>query len=154
MLFKDFIYTPKPALQNVRLTCIIHPNDQTKLLEHYQINPQHRDGNLKKSQWSISCEDEVAVFAQTCSDGLVEENQYMWGLYMPGNKPEVLGYTKNKYDSKIAIFDNGKHNGFWHGYPADYIKNNDVPPSDFLDYWRDKQLINKSDINKIIKGLW
>jgi hypothetical protein len=154
MLFKDFIYTPNPALQNVRLTCVIHPQEQTPQIEEYQINPQHRNGNPNKSQWSIICEEEIAVFAQSCNDGMVEDDHYMWGLYMPGDKPAILGSTKNSDDSKIAIFDNGKQNGFWHGYPADYIRNNEVPPSEILAYWKTKEYINKSDINKIIKGLW
>ena len=78
----------------------------------------------------------------------------MWGLYLPGDEPEVLGETKFHDKSRIATFDNGYNNGFWHGYPADYIRGQEVPSEEVLDLWKRKNYIKKSDISKILKGQW
>lgn len=154
MLFRDFTYTPCPAQINVRILCAIIKSPSQTINEAYQIHPQHRNGNPNKSRWTVSYEDELSIFAGTAIDGVITDGQYMWGLFVPLYEPEVLGVTKNGDQSRIAIFDNGKHNGFWHGYPADYIREQEIPPDDVLDLWRTKEIIRKPDINKIIKGQW
>ena len=154
MLFGNYSYSPSPARPGVRLICVIKRPPLASINSAYQIHQQHRDGNPNKAQWTVSYEDEVSIFAGTFVEGLITDEQYMWGIYVPLSEPEVLGVTKNGDMSKIAIFDNGKHNGFWHGYPADYIRRQEVPPDDVLDLWRDKEKISKSDIKKIIKGQW
>ena len=154
MLFKDYSYSPMPAKPDERLNCTITNSVGHKTTVQYQINKQHRDRNPNKAQWEILCEEEVAVFAGSVYEGIVEDEKYMWGLYIPMNKPSVLGVTKNGDESKIARFDNGRHNGFWHGYPADYIKSQEYPQDEVLDLWRNKKVIDKADINKIIKGVW
>ncbi len=157
MLFRSFTYQPSPAATNVRLTCTINKpngNNQVQLVEYYQIHPQHRNGTPKKSQWTIPCDDELSVFAGSVCENLVISGQYMWGIYIPGAEPEVLGVTRYGDATKLAIFDNGKHNGFWHGYPADYIRGQEVPSDEVFDLWKNKGILTKADINRINKGLW
>lgn len=157
MLFNDFICQPIPTADNVRLTCTINKpdgNNQVQVIECYQIHPQHRDKTPNKSQWTISRAEELSVFANAVCENVIDNGQYMWGIYIPGAEPEVLGVTKYGDKTKLAIFDNGKHNGYWHGYPADYIRSQELPTDDVFDLWRDKNMLTKADINKIIKGQW
>jgi len=157
MLFSNFTYQPTPAAANVRLTCTINKpngNNQVQIEEHYQIHPQHRNRTPIKSQWAISCDDELSVFAGSVCDNLIINGQYMWGIYIPGAEPEVLGVTRYGDATKLAIFDNGGHNGYWHGYPADYIRGQEIPTVEVFDLWRNKGTLTKADINKIIKGQW
>lgn len=153
MLFTKFNYNPRPAVPDVRLYCLIQRT--TELVStQYQINSQHRDHNPNKSQWIISCEEELSVFAGSVNESIVIDGQYMWGIYIPGMIPEALGVTRFGDESKLAIFDNGKHNGFWHGYPADYIRNQEIPSGEVFDLWRKNGFLKKADVNKIIKGQW
>lgn len=154
MLFKNYTYTPYPAQPNVRLACVIVMAPNQMFNTAYQIHPQHRNGNPNKAQWTVSYENEISIFAGAAVENIIVDEQYMWGIFVPQYEPEVLGVTKNGDQSRIAIFDNGKHNGFWHGYPADYIREQEVPPDVVLDTWRTKAIISKPDINKIIKGQW
>jgi hypothetical protein len=158
MLFHDYTYSPTPALPDVRLSCEItkHNNEDEQdeiIVAQYQIHPQHRNRTPDKSQWSISYEDEISLFADTLCKGVIFKEQYMWTLYIPQNLPEVLGVTARGEDSKIAIFDNGLHNGFWHGYPADYIKNSqDIPPAYFLQSWYQAGIISAATMRRIKGG--
>lgn len=159
MLFERFSYSPKPAKPDVRLTCVIIKQQNNGIGEYtiivqYQIHPQHRNQTPNKSQWSISYEEEVCVFAGAFCEGLVVEGRHIWGLYKPFDNPVVLGITKNGFPSKIAKFDNGTHNGFWHGYPVDHNMKQEYPPQEILATWRDKNYITKADISKIISGRW
>lgn len=154
MLFRNYTYTPAPAREDVRLTCVIVKSPTDTFNTEYQINSQHRDRNPNKSQWAVSCEEEVSMFAGTAADGIITDEQYMWGLFIPEREPVALGVTKNGDTSRIALFDNGKHNGFWHGYPADYIRGRDVPSDEVFDLWREKGIFEKPDIKKIVKGQW
>lgn len=157
MKFISYTYTPAPASPDVRLTCVItrqDDNGQDEVIEtQYQIHKQHRDRTPDKSQWIISCEDEVSVFAKTIGEGEIVDGQYMWGLFIPIVKPEVLGITDKKLPSKIAKFDNGIHNGFWHGYPAEYLKKNqDIPPYNVLFQWHKAGIITTATMKKIKGG--
>lgn len=153
MALISFTYSPTPALPNVRLSlCIILETDTKN--EQYQIHPQHRDNTPKKAQWRVSYEDELTVFAWAAGEEIIIDEQYMWGLLVIADEPCYIGYTEFGDPSKIAIFDNGGQNGFWHGYPVDYIRSQEYPPESVLAHWRDMNYITKADLRRIIRGKW
>lgn len=157
MQFIDFKYAPASAMPDVRLTCSItrlNEEGREETIEtQYQIHKQHRDKTPDKSQWILSYEGEVSLFAKTYCMGIVEQEQYLWGLYIPKDKPEMLGITVKGLPSKMAIFDNGGHNGFWHGYPADYLRRKqDIPPHNVLIKWQQDGIITTATMKKIKGG--
>ena len=84
----------------------------------YLPNPQHRDGNLNKSQWSISIVDEIGVFHEmTRKDWSIENSG--WGLYFRNGALNYLGIIQNRNEAVfIAKFVVDSNHNAWHGYPA------------------------------------
>lgn len=154
MTIINYSYIPMPPRVNVRHVFTFITDLGTAIEQQYQIHPQHRNRSPQKAQWTVSYEDELVVFAWAiCEEGVTGE-QYIWGLLIEDGESCIIGKTKYGDATKIAIFDNGDHNDFWHGYPADYIRSQEYPSDDILGRWRDKGYITKADIRRIIRGKW
>ncbi|MEP4599695.1 MAG: hypothetical protein ABJZ98_02215, partial [Saccharospirillum sp.] len=103
----------------------------------YCPNPQHRNSNPNKSQWTIDIPSELESF-QTMDQQEWNENQTGWGLYF--NEYGSISYLgtlpRNRAEVFIAKFVCDVAHGLWHGYPADYQSNiQDVPHKEVIFEW-------------------
>lgn len=121
--------------------------------ELYQINPKHRDGSKKKSQWLIKNHEEAGVFGWSL-EHKSQSGEYYWGVFFDGYDCCVLGRTEHNHPTKIARFESNGYPRIWHGYPVDYINDpqNDCPHRKVLLEWVKLGVINKSKIAKLIGG--
>lgn len=129
-------------------------------MEHkYEYNPLHRNGNPNKSQWdvvNIGILDEEQIWNESSK----RIDYICYGLYIPKDKPDYLGFPAKNSSSIlkklfIAKF-RGTQNGniiSWHGYPIDTTLNtyNRPSESDLID-WQNKKYIKASLVSKILKG--
>jgi hypothetical protein len=121
----------------------------------------HRNGSAKKSQWTITEVEEGSCFGKAfvCQWSFPERNYNCWGLHFNEQRQVVyLGESKDegseKYNLFIAKFVDGNRNNKWHGYPANYIQNNqDIPPRDVLLKWGNSGYISFAAIRKIMGGI-
>lgn len=121
----------------------------------------HRNSSPKKSQWTISEESERECFSHSLisswSDKEQAEYEY-WGLHFDNEQVAYLGITRSSGGAQqeplfIAKFLDSSQNNKWHGYPADYVKNNqDKPPSLVLKAWADAQHFSPATISKIAQS--
>lgn len=117
----------------------------------------HRNGNPKKSQWSISIDEEFVCF-KTSRLQKWSSQKRGWGLH-PSNKFDEVGKLTDKESVKIARFQENSPNNQpikdeWHGYPADIRgKKNDIPTDSVLQSWLSKGYINKSQFIRIRRGV-
>ena len=117
----------------------------------YRAVSYHRNGTAGKSQWIISVDEEIDLFAVAKKEG--------YAAYGVGHAVWVvdshlvdLGLTVNGNFTKMARFEDGTHTDNWHGYPANYmLAKSDIPPTGVLKKWVDNSFISKSDITKIQK---
>lgn len=120
----------------------------------YTINPQHRDGNPNKSQWTVLEADEKSIFDVSYSAGWKDEDdKKCFGIKNSGTTLSVIGRCKDRIiDLKIAKFVSD-HQFIWHGYPANYRTNQqDKPSTSILKKWVDEDFITKSKMGKITRG--
>ncbi len=118
----------------------------------YVIHPDHRNGNWRKSQWTISESEERECFAAAeASRWLIDD--LGWGLYPTDGKPDWVGVCANRSRrSLIAKFVGVGSSNSWHGYPADHMNNRqDIPPPRILRMWLSVRL-PPARIRKIAKG--
>jgi len=126
----------------------------------YIHNIQHRDGNRRKSQWTIteleerSCFEHGALFVYVYG---VCESHTCWGLHFLDNSPAYLGHSADELQERrlllVAKFVDGNGNNHWHGYPADHVKNNqDIPPSAVRNIWLNSGQLTLAKIRKITRG--
>ena len=128
----------------------------TKVGQPYVSNWQHRDGNPKKSQWTINQGQEIGVFEYSYKSNWVSQRRdkrSSWGLYMTDGMIFVLGRTARECelplrDVRIAKFIEDRQ--AWHGYPANYRCNKqDRPDTKILESWHKCGYIRKNEIKKI-----
>ena len=85
----------------------------------YTVKPDHRDGTLVKSQWTISIKDECACF-KFGIDSNWKLDQRAWGLHLVNGAADYLGHTAldngPKTDLCVAFF---QLKDTAHGYPSD-----------------------------------
>jgi len=77
-----------------------------------------------------------------------------WGLHFENNNPANLGVDQDHVKPVfVAKFVNDRNT--WHGYPADYQKNNqDIPPEQIRKTWLDLKLFGNRTgaiISKLIR---
>lgn len=119
---------------------------------HYIHKMDHRDGSHRKSQWTISEVDERSVFHRTYSkewyDGTIG-----WGLHFTQNAILELGTGVNRIRRLfVAKFVDGNARGEWHGYPADYLANQqDAPDEVYLMAWCEKGYMSRAKMRKILQ---
>lgn len=120
----------------------------------YQFNGQHRNMNPKKSQWTVSINNEAAIFQCAASwCWLVKDIGCGWGLYIDANCPQYLGTVPGREQSFIAKFVSDINHNAWHGYPADYLSNaHDIPPANILISWVENKFIGNPKMRKIMRG--
>lgn len=117
----------------------------------YRAVSYHRNGTKSKSQWLISVDDEIGLFANAKKEGYtsIGTGHSVWVV---DSQLLDLGITTSGITTKLARFVDGTHTDNWHGYPANYISaKSDIPPTCVLHKWADQNFISKSDITKIQK---
>lgn len=150
-----------------------NPTVETSVDVTYSPNPQHRSGVKPKSIWDsgITEEMEFDIFKVAMENKwyrtkevtyqkkkyhvFLSPNGRGWGFLQENGKFKVLGKL-NTNDGRndpvrFCVFEEGNPN-VWHGYPADFKRNQDRPTKNVLKIWRDNNYIEKHDIKKIIGG--
>ncbi|MCY7272623.1 MAG: hypothetical protein LH702_02470 [Phormidesmis sp. CAN_BIN44] len=119
----------------------------------YSPNPQHRDNNPRKSQWTIMEDEEVQCFEVAYGKGW-KKGDDAWGFHLKQNTVKYLGRGEDRsVDLFIAKFKNDASHNIWHGYPADHQKNSqDIPDTDILSNWIANDVLKKAKIRKIMTG--
>ena len=111
-----------------------------------------RSSNKHKSKWTIGLLEERDCFQLSC------ENEWMnstcgWSLYIINGKIKCLGTNDKNIKLKIAKFVDKNGTGLWHGYPADYVTNNqDKPEIAILKKWVMQKYIDKVGMSRILSG--
>lgn len=116
---------------------------------YYKSVSYHRNGTAGKSQWIITVDNEIDLFAKAKRDEQIFDNNG-YAIWVIDEKTGVLGYTENNSETRLARFVDGSRSDHWHGYPANYLKKkNDIPPMTLLKKWKEKGLIEKSDLTRM-----
>lgn len=118
----------------------------------YSVNPHHRNGNVNKSQWTISEADEIRSFELASANGwlLAEKG---WSLHFVDLTATWLGVAKDRTTQLFVAKFVGGQEIDWHGYPADYRNNNhDIPEEAILRSWLTQKHLSAAKVRKIAKG--
>ena len=84
----------------------------------YMAVSYHRNGTSGKSQWMISVDEEIGLFADAIKeDNIISNNG--WMLLIRDGQRRKVGVTANHEDSYIGRFRRSTEVE-WHGYPGDY----------------------------------
>jgi len=120
----------------------------------YVHKSDHRDNTADKSQWTISEQEERSSFSLMYASKWIVENDKGWGLHIIDKTADYLGVGVNRArDLFIAKFVDGAHSNIWHGYPADYVANNqDKPDRRVLQEWGTVGYISFGKVRKVLKG--
>ncbi len=120
----------------------------------YTISRKHRSRNPDKSRWSIPMPIEVTLFRDALKLGYEDKEMFTaWNLYVKDGVICVVGYSVDNKKLKIGKFVDSNKNEQWHGYPADYMKNNqDIPPASILMTWQKAGYITTATMKKIKGG--
>ncbi|MBL7690598.1 MAG: hypothetical protein JNM41_03320 [Flavipsychrobacter sp.] len=123
-----------------------------RIEEVYFISSAHRRRQANKSFWTVSADQEVDCFITSQTNSWVEISK-AWGLLQNGNSLLILGQNYHNEPLKIAKFVVKNEQRVWHGYPADFCRNNqDRPGTGILKDWRTRGYIEKHHIVKIRQG--
>jgi len=118
----------------------------------YFVHPHHRNRNRNnnKSQWLCSIKEEIELFKLGAENKWKDSENVMFSIF---NYKKNIGIS---WDRKRTLFFSksvSSDNKQWHGYPADYIDNpQDRPDNRILEDWRDKKLIKKRHLMRILRG--
>lgn len=119
------------------------------IIGYYKAVSYHRNGTSGKSQWVISVDEEIELFAKAKRDKQIFDDKG-YAIWIISDKACVLGVTDLNSETRLARFVDGSRSDHWHGYPANYLKKkNDIPPMSLLKEWKDKGLIEKSDLTRM-----
>jgi|TergutMp193P3_1026864.scaffolds.fasta_scaffold16748_4 hypothetical protein len=124
-----------------------------KLIKYfYKFIIYHRNKSSKKSQWLITCNEELEHFIKCVENNWIR-NFYGWAIEIMNGNHTVIGVSKDNRDLYIIKFVDGNKNNNWHGYPADYMFNTqDKPPTEILQNWVILGCITKSKMAKVMRG--
>jgi hypothetical protein len=145
---------PYKAGEKVNLTAELSLHDENgKLIKFgYKFIVYHRNNSSQKSQWGISCEEELWCFIQCKRADWIDDFKG-WGIDFKNGNLNIIGLSKDKRNLYIIKFVDGNKNNNWHGYPADYMQNSqDKPPTEILKEWVVSRFINKANMSKIMRG--
>jgi len=124
----------------------------------YQCNPEHRNGNREKSQWTISEQEERGVFSRTYTSGWIVEH-VGWGLHIVNGSVNYLGVDRTRSQNLIvARFIDDNNVEIWHGYPADPNRRSqqarikEIPPEEVQTEWLRGQILPKPKVRKLGRG--
>lgn len=128
----------------------IEINENRKVI--YTVSKKHRGENPQKSIWIIPMPTEIDLFVDAIKSGY-EKNYTAWNLLKSNNVISVIGMSSDGQELKLAKFVDGNKNDQWHGYPANYLRNNqDIPPSNILESWVNNKSITPATMSKIRRG--
>lgn len=123
----------------------------------YQVNPQHRNQNTNKSQWTVKTQIELELFTSgLINDWCNSSNDVIWSV--PKHIPQLVSIGTER-STKGAITENlyiakytGDTNGTWHGYPVSPKSQYDHPPQNIINSWIQNEFIDKSFFSKWVRG--
>lgn len=144
--------TKKNKFSSVRFNDEFDVNEKDIVTCKYFFKSDHRDGTAEKSQWTIDAGKELNCFV------LSHKNQWTgvrvsWGIHIVKNKAIELGRNFNDTPLNVAVFYDSFKKNVWHGYPADFKRNaKDIPSTNVLVQWREKNYIKKHKISKAQQG--
>lgn len=132
--------------------------------DNYYFYSKHRSKvNKVASVWLIDLKEEFslcedAIKKRYLQDDFKSDNKrFAYNLKRTSNKLAILGESNSNakhYGLIIAKFNNDIEKRIWHGYPADYIANQQDKPNDsILKEMIKKKLITPREMNKIKRGL-
>jgi hypothetical protein len=120
--------------------------------KQYIVSSAHRRHQANKSWWIIPIDSEVDCFITSIINNWIESTT-AWGNIHNGNGLEILGNNSFHIPLKLAKFVDSANTNIWHGYPADYVRNEqDRPGIVILQDWRIRGIIEKHHVVKIRKG--
>lgn len=124
--------------------------------ELYKFIEKHRTFGFKDaSRWIITRNEEYKLADDSIELNYVEENKkckQAYNLLKNANKIEVVGKNFKNDELKLGKFINSYQNE-WHGYPADYCRNNqDRPNQNTLKKLLDDGKIDKKQMRRISQG--
>jgi len=120
----------------------------------YTISKKHRGRNPDKSHWIIKMPKEVALFRDALRLGYEDKANFTaWNFLIVDGEICVIGKSVDDLELKMAKFVDSNKNEQWHGYPANYMKNNqDIPPASLLLSWQKAGFITTATMKKIKGG--
>ncbi|WP_298273851.1 hypothetical protein [uncultured Bradyrhizobium sp.] len=111
----------------------------------------HRDGTPGKAQWKIGLSEERGIFQVAMASQWIE-SKFAWSLYQSAGSVAHLGVDRDHVTQVfVARFDEHADDE-WHGYPCNYKKPQQRPPTDVLNDWLKKALLSPAKIRKIASG--
>jgi hypothetical protein len=121
--------------------------------QDYTIKLDHRNKTKEKSQWTVSHQDEVAIFKNAYTRKWVVNNN-AWGIFFNNDELDYLGVAQDHATQVfIAKFKNDVNRNDWHGYPADHQSHTqDIPYETILKDWLVNNILPKAKISKIVGG--
>lgn len=119
----------------------------------YFSKKDHRDGTRIKSQWSVSVDEEINIFALGIDRGWLKQS-CAWGLHLENGVPQCLGWSAKDpgpvRELRIAFFQLADP---CHGYPSDPRRNvKEIPSNAVREEWLAKQYFTRRALRKITRG--
>lgn len=118
----------------------------------YKINPKHRvkSPTDNASIWTVSEWIEIQLFGEASRKNWQSNcKNILWAIYGEEVKISKIGIDTSN-DLYIAKF-RCDSNQEWHGYPV-HPRDDDIPPEEVLEIWRQEKLIDKTDKLRIKRG--
>lgn len=118
----------------------------------YRINTKHRGGKPTDdaSMWSVSEWEEIQLFTEASRNEWRAAGEHL--LWAVKEKSPARAHIGNGVNCKLYIAKfRCDANMEWHGYPVS-PKGKDIPPEAVLERWLKKELIDKTDKSRILKG--
>ena len=140
---------------NVGETHLLLCDEENETHENYHFHSKHRGNSAPKiCIWNISVPEEADSFICSHRKRWLDDTTG-WGLHLIGERVVPLGRNHDDEVLYIAKFvcDRNTPENLWHGYPADFCRNNqDKPPVRILHSWRDEGYIRKAHVKRIRGG--
>lgn len=118
----------------------------------YKINPKHRTSKPSSaaSVWTVSEWIEIQLFVEASRNNWSSNGKsILWSIYSTTAGPSKIGLDLSN-DLYIAKF-RCDTNQEWHGYPV-HPRDDDIPPKEVLENWRNEKIIDKTDMRRIQTG--
>jgi len=120
----------------------------------YKVNDKHRAAAPTEdaSIWTVTAWVELHLFSEAGLRGWQSTKggkNFLWAAYHVGGKLLQIG-SDPQGDLYIAKF-RCDHNQEWHGYPV-LPRDDDIPPDQILEYWRQAGMVDKTEKRRIQKG--
>lgn len=138
---------------------LINDREQINGTETYFFSPKHRSkGNANASIWAIGCREEYDLadrsinkkYIEVPDNGTIKEVAY--NVLKINGQIKVVGHNSSGSDLVISKHIKPQGNQ-WHGYPADYIRNQqDKPKNATLQKLQNDDLITRREAVSIARG--